>query len=541
MKKFFDLQNSHRLIHLFSLGILLTGIWAKLFPLGNAIYSDPFHHGEFVASLPFVLAGNINFFTIHGAMDWLPAWISHEIWGAHSYFLPTMLIHTSLDALASLFLYFVIALLTGRDNKYRAVILMISAVSAIYLVGGRDLFLVLTIFLYFLCERSSFQWGRNLLEITLGVSLAVNLFWSFDRGIAGIAGIGLACAILVIAERRYIISIASFAISIWILHWIDVLSFANYLDNFKFLLATSSQWRYGYTKFMPVFLTALVAIPNGWAIYYLGKQFHQNSRTDWRKTASLLLLAVSTILMFKIGTNRADNQHVIMTLWMPALAYLYLQEEYRGKLSMLASGTIIISMVWLALIVDYKWLFLGALVPAIYVIQTRYPKFTGGLILPKLVGFALGVILLFSNIHIISSNYSQNGYLWMSQLSAPPTNRSLVSKSIQWVSAEMLRAGSHCVFDLSNNGVINGVTGLPACTKYTYPVYATQRYEADMLEQLQQQNPPVVVFSSTFWSFKIDGKSMHDRFPALKDYLVKTYPYEKCDFGYCLRYINQPG
>ena len=83
------------------------------------------------------------------------------------------------------------------------------------------------------------------------------------------------------------------------------------------------------------------------------------------------------------------------------------------------------------------------------------------------------------------------------------------------------------------------MTGLPSCTKYIYPVYASQRYELDMIQQLQKRNPPVVVYSSTHWAFQIDGRSMHDRFPELKKYLLKTYQYEKCDFGYCLRYLNQ--
>jgi len=60
-----------------------------------------------------------------------------------------------------------------------------------------------------------------------------------------------------------------------------------------------------------------------------------------------------------------------------------------------------------------------------------------------------------------------------------------------------------------------------------------------MIQQLQKRNPPVVVYSSTHWAFQIDGRSMHDRFPELKKYLLKTYQYEKCDFGYCLRYLNQ--
>ena len=92
------------------------------------------------------------------------------------------------------------------------------------------------------------------------------------------------------------------------------------------------------------------------------------------------------------------------------------------------------------------------------------------------------------------------------------------------------------MFDLANNGVINGVTDLPACTKYIYPVYATPPYEADLLSDLQHADPPAVVYSTTFWSFNLNNISMHDKFPRLKAYLDARYPVEECQVDYCLRF-----
>ena len=42
-----------------------------------------------------------------------------------------------------------------------------------------------------------------------------------------------------------------------------------------------------------------------------------------------------------------------------------------------------------------------------------------------------------------------------------------------------------CVFDLSNNGIINGLINLPSCTKYTYLVYADKRHEENIINQLK--------------------------------------------------------
>src|SRR5207344_3504256 len=100
---------------------------------------------------------------------------------------------------------------------------------------------------------------------------------------------------------------------------------------------------------------------NGLAVYHLGRQFHQVIRTSWKETASLLLLIVLDGLMFKIAINRADAPHVVMALWMPVLAFLYLRGEYAGKLSLFANATMIISIIWLALRWGNYWFLFGAI------------------------------------------------------------------------------------------------------------------------------------------------------------------------------------
>lgn len=539
MKKFFDLQNNDNLVHISAFGILITSIWANIFSLGDAFYSDPFHHGEFVATLPSVLSGNLNFFTIHGAMDWLPALLSQELFGLNQYFFLTKLIYVGLQAVAALLLYTTIVLLTSPSNQYRPLILIVSAILAVYIVGYRDVFLLLTIYVYFLTDRYSPQKWGGVFEMILGVVLAINLLWSFDRGIIGIAGVGSAYFILMTKEKKYSLLILSFLLTLCALYILGKLSFLNYIENFKFLVATSAQWSQELSKSRLIRIFA-VTVLNGWAIYCLIKQFYQEVRIDWGKTANLLLLAILTILMYKIGINRADKAHVIQSLWMPALTFMYLSQKYTVKWTIFLNISVIISLLLLAKRTGYSWLYFGALVPVIYIIRTRYQSFTCKSLSPKLVAVVIAISMLFININKISLQYAQKNYEWMLKVSAPPINQALVSENIKWVSSEILESDSRCIFDLSNNGVINGITNLPACTKYTYPVYATQRYEADMLKELQQQNPPVVVFSSTYWSFSIDGKSMHDRFPAVKNYLLTTYPYEKCNLGYCLRYVNQP-
>jgi hypothetical protein len=518
-----------------ALAILLTGIAAKLSALSDGFYRDPFHHGEFVASLPHVLAGNMDFFTIHGGSDWLPAWFSYQVFGSASYFLPTLLLRAACDALASLCLYGLIAQWIGSADKYRTLILMVSAVLAFLVVGHRDLFLVLSIALYFLHERTSSRRNRHVLEIALGIALAVNLLWSFDRGLVGIAAVGSACLLRAVSEKGYRLAIGSLAASLLAMWWAGLLSFRWYVENIAFLLATASQWSYGYRKFVPLFLTAMVAIPNACALYYAGKQLLQAIRISRSETASLFLLMAATILMFRIATNRADAPHVVMALWMPALTFVHLRVTYAGKLSRFAIATVAIAMVWLAGRSHYYWYGVAAIVPAIYVIGTMRPGWADKLTSTRVAVAVVGIPLLLGQIAFVSWKHSLGGYVWMSRVSMLPANRSLVSEGVQWVSAALLTEGARCVFDLSNSGTINAIAGLPACTRFTYPVYANRLYEADLIRELQERNPPVVVFSSTDAHFSIDGKTMHERLPDLKEYLLKAYPIERCNFGYCLR------
>ena len=539
MKRFLELRNDSWLLQILASGILLTGIAAKLLPLNDGSYGDPFHNGEFVAALPAVVAGNMQFFTIHGGLDWLPAWFSQKAFGAEHYFMPTLVIHASLNALASLCLYVLVTQLVGREDKYGAIILLVAAVMAVYVVGIRDIFLILSIGLYFLRERTWSRRYRQALEIALGLALAANLLWSFDRGIVGIAAVGSACLFLAVFEKRYWLAIGSLAASLLAMSWAGLLSFRGYAENLAFLFATASQWSYGYRKFLPVFLTVMVAVPNAAAVYYAGKHLLRVARTSRSETASLFLLIAATVLMFRLATNRADAPHVVMALWMPALTFLYLRGKYAGDVLTFVIAAVAIAMIWLAGRSRHYWYGVGAIVPAIYVIAGLRPTWVDRLTSPRVAMAALGIPLLLCHIALISWRHLQGGYAWMSLLPTLPANHSLVKEDIRWVSAALLTGGARCVFDLSNSGVINGVAGLPACTRYTYPVYATRRYEADMIRQLKQSNPPVVVFSSTGWYFKIDGRSMHDRFPDLKEYLVKTYPIERCNFGHCLRYTGQ--
>jgi hypothetical protein len=544
MKKLFDLKNNNWLIHLIAIGVLLLGAFVNFFPHSGIFFDDPFHYGEYVATLPSVLVGEMSFITIHGALDWMPAWIAQLFVGTERHFLITMALYAVLNLIACFLLYLIITLFAQAHIKYWAFILLVSSVTAIYLVSHKDVFLLLSIFLFFLHQRflqSELQ--ARLLEVSLGIALAVGMFWSFDRGVAGIGGIGGACMILFATERRHSITVISFILFIAIFSWMGFFSFTDHIDNFKFLLATSSQWSYGFQRFA-VLMTLVAAIFNAMAAYYLVKGFFRSYGNDWRELANIYLIFVLCLIMLKIGINRADMGHIDMALWMPILAYLYLRIKQKERPNILFLVILTLMTSGLGLIAAWygRQYLLGVstIIPVLYIVENKFPKLSTKFTDSRWAVFIFAFVVISINGTFFTLNLIHERYQWLVQITNPPRNELLVDESIRWVSTEILKAGSNCVFDLSNHGVINGVSGLSACTRYTYPVYATQHYEADMIQQLQKRSPPVVVYSSTHVAFEIDGRSMHDRFPELKKYMLKTYQYEKCNFGYCLRYLHQP-
>lgn len=118
----------------------------------------------------------------------------------------------------------------------------------------------------------------------------------------------------------------------------------------------------------------------------------------------------------------------------------------------------------------------------------------------------------------------------------PPSNRLSATDGVVWVSDRLQERAVDCVFDLSNNGIINGLTRRPSCSRFTYPVYAGPDHESILISDLRGASPRALVYSSTYWSYRIDGRNMKKRFPELDKFILENYPDEECNHGYCVRY-----
>jgi hypothetical protein len=525
----------------FSIVAIFVGLVASAFPIfrGNLILDDSFHYGEFFAATIGLFPDAANSFlplTIHGALDFIPALIAEHQWGGDSYFLPTFAIYKALHFLAATFIVLIAYELT-KTKPYQWLLLLAVAAAAPLLVGYRDLVLLISIYLFFQINKDNLGLGARLLLQTLfGAMVAFGIFWSYDRGIAGSLSLGAAVSALLLKNRWHALSLMTFIATIACLSLsFRAFSAQNYWDDLSTLMATSGQWSYGWIE-MPVVLTVFAGVINIMAISLLVAN-GTGSAYLASKLPVLLLFSCLSIIMLKIGINRADIQHIYWTLWAPMLISLYLYGEQIAINMMARIFLVVILFAAVALTLALTSYGL-VLVASILVFTTISIEYTD---VGKLgsMGFGLVVVGCLGLVSYIGVTGVTNGqYTWIKNIAAPPSNRLSTTEGVVWAADRLKEHGVNCIFDLSNNGVINGVARLPSCSRFTYPVYAGSQHESNLIADFQKALPPAIVYSSTDRAYNIDGRNMKDRFPNLDKFILKQYTKEECSFGYCLRYIR---
>ena len=485
-----------------SLAILAWVTWHKHFNLGTGVITDPFHKGEHYAALATLFGETTNFIpiTIHGGLDFIPGWLALLFFGHGHYFFPTEFAFSLLNSASALLLFSIVFYLTRDWNKSRYFILPVAAALSPLLVGYREPFLLSALFLYFILHDKPYGSRRLLLEAALGGVLAINLLWSFDRGIAGVLAIGAAGLISAYSRKRHILTIVVFLLLFAGISMASpVFSPGHLFDNVRFLTQTSSQWSYPMQGEV-LFNSSLVFLLCLTSLYALVTTLPRPIRLG-EVMALHVMLGILIVLFTKIATNRADVNHLVMGLWIPAIAYLAIQND---------NPTAVRKQIYFV----FNSLLVAVIAYSFFV--PHYQKFT-------------------QDIKDANAISSRDHWLHKSHASLSDTEMSL--PGIRWVVDELRQAQATCIFDLSNHGIINGLSQLPTCSRFSYLVYATPRFETEILTTLQQKNPPVIIYSTEHWSYQIDGNSMKERLPRLDRYIKENYPTEKCNLGYCLRFL----
>lgn len=521
-------------------GILCLNLARKSLRLYDGYLPDTFHHGEFFAAFETLLRRGHGYYpiTIHGIQDYFPAAISYHFFGEDRYFLFAVFLHQCIEILTGvLFFFLVFSFLKNRPKS--ALLLLTTALLTPHLVMYKDFLLVTSVFLYFAVQRASTPALRCIGELALGAVVAVGLFWSFDRGLVGALSLGIGCLVQALRSPRYRLSLAMFAICVPLLGLFGPeYSIINYAKNVLFLIDTSSQWSYGLWVHA-VRLTILLAAANLLVLSIF--VFHVDKRSlSIQEWGNYIFLLVLSALLFKMGANRADAPHILSALWGPLLLCLYwrmLNPDGQLHAAFKAALTFFLLLMFFA---SRRYQDIGLLLIILALMFALYgPKFPGRIF--RHIGYvsiALMLIPLYSILHQVNISRTDGSYKWLRRISEVPDNASLALEDVRWAANEITKSGAQCLFDFTNSGLINGLTKLPTCTQVTYPVYASPKYEPQMIEELRQERPPAIVYSSKQWHFAIDGKPMPDRLPALAQYLQKNYGNERCSSQYCIRYLH---
>jgi len=522
-------------------GTLLVTFFVCNLQMKNGAFLDSFHFGECFTSLTSILHGGAgdNFLTIHGALDYIPGFVSVLLLGEHKHFFPTWFFYQVLGFFAALMFVVLIGRLV-RGRSHALSMLVGVSVLAPSLVGFREVLLIPAIYLYFAIQEKKASSGRVFLEFLFGVLVALNVFWSFDRGIAGAFALGVGCLIYAYRQRLYIIAFVSFFATVLLLGFISpVFSPSAYIENVIFLINTSANWRYGWNG-VTISMVAFLGFVNATAVWMLWSALVK-SKTLSVHLANASFLTLLAFLMFKIGSNRPDAVHVLMGLWVPLLIGFYwrsVNTESEPDFCTKAAFVIITFGFLAANRLNPSFAFLAA-----FFILAAWSVFLSFFHITDVTRKTLiGLILLCVPFLIASRDISlgavRENYKWINYFGSLPYNSGIVPGGVHWTSREIVNSGAQCVFDLSNNGVINALTALPTCTRFSYPVYADSRYESEIVNALRDKQPNAIVYSTTGWSYKINRKPMNIRFPVLDEFIMRNYAQEKCSLDYCVRYLR---
>ena len=515
----------------------LIGVYENKIPIFPV--QDPFHNGEFLAAVITVIHGasvdGFLPFTIHGAVDIWPALFVNLVMPERDMLLAnTLLLYPIFTIIAVVF--------TAMASIRLALIFRIAPVMMVPFIliaglclGWRDALFALSLYLFtYIIPDDGESGGGFGVQILFGLVVAFGAYWSFNRGAVTLIAFGLPILWLSTRDRRYAVSIAATVLCFLIIGSIAPgVGIRDYFENFLMLLQTSSQWSYPRTLSRDlwwVLTVGMTACAIGVAVLRVSRDTHSEAQL-----VLISALLIASVIYMKIGVGRVDQTHVVMGVWLPLLVITLLMPSIQlSRLSFFQFGCSAIGAVLIAYITRHYI----AILPIAATVFVATAIFVGDrgrrYFVQAMMVLCTSVVMLgVGNIWVDLKN---GNYAWLKHPSNLPRAEEAVTPGIRW-SAQLLRdSGAHCVFDLVNVGLVNAVANLPACSRFTYPVYAGPQHESQLISDLQRAAPAAILYKGDFWSYAIDGKKMSSRFPSLDAEILREYPREECNLGFCIRF-----
>lgn len=509
--------------------------------LGDAQLSDHFHYGEWFAAFS-SLKDSSDFvpLAIHGAVDWLPALLAINLTDANSFMHLTHLIYLLLDLASCLLLWLIL-----REFYNSAIALSSAALLIPFLIGSditgfREFSLLLLIYIYLIVSHAKNKNNKYVMVgvIAIGLVGVFNFFYTNNRGIVGTLLVGIVMFVHAFHDRRYLTAIAIILLGIiGAGYFSPVFSLSAHFGNIAVFSKTSYQWSLG-TRFEHLLLSAYLAIMLISSYALILREVMRNGiiTSNLNNLALSILLAVLSLFYFQYGTYRADTWHVkigLVAFLINLYVWLGLRRDNSIKFGDVNSLILMFFIYMAALTVYYGGPFF-LLVPIVILNAISFsPRYDRYIKKTAFCGIFLVLVYLVAN---GIRGYNKGEFDWIRSVAYNIENQAVVPDAIDWVASELLLKKASCVFDLTNSGVINAASGLPACTRFSYVVYADLQYEEEVLEDLKKRDPSVIVYSTDGWMYAIDGRPMNLRFPKIDSYVRTVYLNETCEHGYCVRF-----
>lgn len=545
-----NLFNTERRPLWIALILTLLG-WAMAFlPFPTDYLHDSFHFGEYFAAQASLATGQAPFpLVIHGLLDILPASFWSALTPGHDFF-PTWLTYRLLELLAALL--GVLSLWVLGAGRFPAWFYL-AAFGLSACLGYRDVLLVgATVTFLLLLRRSqpATDWKLPTLFVAL---VTANLFWSLDRGLVGLGALLLpyiADVFWVRPSRAGQKALLTLPVTGALLGLF--FTPGQYLENVMVMVRTSAQWRFHTSNAgqLQVLFSALT-------LTFIGLLLLSVRAGGWQRLPLLKAVSITilTLMMTRLAINRADVFHLASVVWPLMLVGLSFQWTSVDRRLFSLSALRLPALCLLLIIIIYRKtvglnplpLLLGdpigpgylagllslALVPNLLPSRTQLSELIKRL--------TLAVVIALTSLNVARVVHGNNGnFSWTAHLMDWPADRTWVDPDTQVTAARIAPLPPGCLLDMTNNGLLLALSGRPACSRFTYLVYANQSYETELLDTIKAKQPPFIVYSSPHWAYRIDGRPMSERLPALNRYLLQAYPVQQCRRGICLRFKVAP-
>ena len=513
--------------------LVITFIFSDL-SLGKGKLDDYFHHGEYFNVLPSILLnfGKQPYMSLHGALDYLPAWLAYELVGDQFYVHLTHIFYISLKLLGCILFLLIL------NNIYSDLLsLLCCAFIAPFIINYRDFSLLLLIYTYLSAKKSNLEVMRQyFLFILVALTAVFNLFYSTNRGIAGTIAVGSALLIDIFYNKKYIFPILIFIVTaLFIDQIIPVFSLDFLLSQLPFLIDNSKRWAYDH-NIQTISLSIYIALLLGLTSLLNLKVVYEKKSLE-EDLANIIMLSIISIFYFHISTYRADIYHIVMGIIIVIVNLFYffkltINDSFSSKE---VSFYIILFICCTSIaIIDTRPLII--LLPLIILSNVKFINFNRSVLFIK-KGAWFFLIFTFIILQLkIYANFTNGKYSWINEPLFLKENHTVLSGEVVWVSQMLKSKNTKCLMDMTNSGVINAILLLPNCTKYSYVAFANSAQQTELINSIDRNDPSAVVTNGEGNYFKLNWVALDESLPILHSYILNKYPNEICQESFCIRF-----